>query len=419
MSAICSQCQATVDGSDSRCPQCGNRIASGTTTYAADPLMAAPAREHRSRRKKRPWYRQKLIIACAFISSLMVMSVVGAGIYIDRQFGEMNRISTPPSSISGRILDDDATVDVDTDPARQVLAIAESGQTGQFTLTNSGDTTNPDVSGTPSGTTDASIGRFTLRPVLGSSGSTNILLMGVDACSGDAIDIGVRPDSLSVLHLDNDSGSCRILALPRDTRTWLPGYGESKINHALAVGGVPYEMLVVEQLLGIEIDHYGLIDFSGTEGLVDAVDGVTVNNPKAFASGGYTYAEGEIDLDGGEAVRYARFRYDGAGDFGRIERQQQIIRALLSQTSGMDVALGAPKLLTAVDGHIRTDLSPTQMMNLATDYRSNCTASTLETSNLEGSIETHTDPLLNLDLSYVIVDPREVEVKVAWLLAGM
>jgi hypothetical protein len=112
------------------------------------------------------------------------------------------------------------------------------------------------------------------------------LMMGVDARPGEAIDVGVRPDSLFVVYLDGTDGSCRVLSIPRDTRTTLPGYGQSKINHALAVGGVPYETLVVENLLGIELQHYGLIDFAGVEGLVDGVGGITVTNDYAFSAGG-------------------------------------------------------------------------------------------------------------------------------------
>jgi anionic cell wall polymer biosynthesis LytR-Cps2A-Psr (LCP) family protein len=95
------------------------------------------------------------------------------------------------------------------------------------------------------------------------AGGMTILLMGVDSRDGEAIDIGVRPDSLAVLHIDPENGSCRMLAVPRDSRAELPGYGYSKINHALAVAGIPYEMLVIEEYLGVELNHYALIDFAG------------------------------------------------------------------------------------------------------------------------------------------------------------
>ena len=260
---------------------------------------------------------------------------------------------------------------------------------------------------------------FTLAPVVPSEdGQVNILLMGVDAREGQAIDVGVRPDSLSVLHLDPKTGSCRILAIPRDTRTELPGYGQSKVNHALAVGGVPYEMLVVEQLLGIQIDHYGLVDFAGIEGLVDSVGGVTVNNSQAFNHLGFTFAQGEIKLDGEQALAYARYRYDGRGDFGRIERQQQVILAIVDRASGMDIVQSSPSVLNAMENHFKTDLSPTDLIGMAKQYHSSCTSDTLKVEHLRGDVATYPDPLLDMNLSYVVIWPQEREMKVDWLLNG-
>ncbi len=244
------------------------------------------------------------------------------------------------------------------------------------------------------------------------------LMMGVDARPGEAIDVGVRPDSLFVVYLDGTNGSCRVLSIPRDTRTTLPGYGQSKINHALAVGGVPYEQLVVENLLGIEIQHYGLIDFSGVEQLVDAVGGVTVDNEYAFSTGEFTFPEGRIELNGEEALAFSRFRHDDRGDFGRQERQQAVVRALLTKGAGMDVVTAIPSLLDSVDAHVRTDLGPNQMVDIAQDFRSTCNGATLKTERIEGRVAWAYDDVMQMDLSFVLVDPGEVQAKTHWLLTG-
>lgn len=247
--------------------------------------------------------------------------------------------------------------------------------------------------------------------------SMNILLMGVDARPGEAIDSGVRPDSLMVLHLDHATGTCRVLSIPRDTRTELPGYGLTKINHALAVGGVDYEKLVVQNLLGLKINHYVLIDFNGFEGLVDAVGGVTIDVPTGFtATDGTTFVAGTQSMSGRQALSYARFRGGPDGDFGRINRQQQVIRALVARASGLNIVRSLNELLPAVADNLRTDLSARDMATLASDYRSRCTDQNVTMLSLDGSIATYQDPLLNLPLSYVIVDPAEIKSKVAELL---
>jgi LCP family protein required for cell wall assembly len=246
----------------------------------------------------------------------------------------------------------------------------------------------------------------------------NILVMGVDSRPGEAIDIGVRPDSLMILRLDPSQGSCRVLAIPRDTRTELPGYGMTKINHALAVGGIPYEQEVVENLTGLTIDHYVLIDFDGFKELVDAVGGITINVPETLtiAEQGVTFEAGEQNFNGQQALTYARYRGGPDGDFGRIQRQQQVLRGLVQRASGLNVVKSINELLPAVSANIRTDLSPTDMANIALDYRSICTDDSIEFFRLEGYDAWFDDPLLNMQLIYVVVDEAEVRSKVAMLL---
>jgi anionic cell wall polymer biosynthesis LytR-Cps2A-Psr (LCP) family protein len=143
---------------------------------------------------------------------------------------------------------------------------------------------------------------------------------------------------------------------------------------------------------------------------------VTVDNGQAFTVGSTTFNAGPINLDGEEALVYARYRGGADGDFGRIDRQQQIVRALISQTSGMDVVTGAYRLLGAVEGHVKTDLAVTDMITLANSFRASCNEATLEVDTLDGIVATYPDPLLNMNLSYVVVDPAEIERKVTWLL---
>ncbi len=244
-----------------------------------------------------------------------------------------------------------------------------------------------------------------------------ILVMGVDARPGEPIDQGVRPDSLMVVRLNPDTGSCRVLAIPRDTRVELPGYGLSKINHALAVGGIPYEQLVVEQYLGLAIDHYVLVDFTGFSELVDDVGGVDIDVPVAFtASDGTVFPAGPQHLNGTEALAYSRFRGDADGDFGRIQRQQQLIQALMAKAGDINPVDAITELVPSLGDRLRTDLGQGDMLDLAREYGASCTNDSVEFLHLDGSIATFDDPLLNLPLSYVVVDEAELRRKVAELI---
>lgn len=246
-----------------------------------------------------------------------------------------------------------------------------------------------------------------------------ILLMGVDeAQNDDAWDEGVRPDSLSVLHLDPDTGSCRLLGIPRDSRVEIPDVGLTKVNHALALGGVQLEESVVEDFLGISIDHYGLIDYDALIGVVDSVGGITVDNPYAFEIGGYSFAEGQVSLDGKQALSFSRYRKGPDGDFGRINRQQLVMRAVLAKLTSANVVTMVPSLLKTVEGNFRTDLTVTEMISLASQFQGSCTPATLETRTLTGENALLPDPLLNQDLWYVVQDPADVDAAVQWLLTG-
>jgi LCP family protein required for cell wall assembly len=244
-----------------------------------------------------------------------------------------------------------------------------------------------------------------------------ILVMGVDARPGEPIDQGVRPDSLMVVRLNPDTGSCRVLAIPRDTRVDLPGYGQSKINHALAVGGIPYEQLVVEQYLGLAIDHYVLVDFTGFSELVDDVGGIDITVPDSFtASDGTLFQAGPQHMNGTQALSYSRFRGDSDGDFGRIKRQQQLIQALMAKASDISPVDAVTELVPSLGDRLRTDLGQNDMLSLAEQYGSSCTDDSVEFLNLDGAIATFDDPLLHMPLSYVVVDETELRRKVAELI---
>ena len=142
---------------------------------------------------------------------------------------------------------------------------------------------------------------------------------------------------------------------------------------------------------------------------------MTVNNERAFEMDGKTFPEGQQTLSGDEALMYARFRYDDEGDFGRQRRQQEIIRGVLEQTNGLDAAKAVPAVLGDIEGHFKTDLKVTSLVGLANDFRSPCTAASLESAGLEGSVGNDWDELYDQELSFVHVDPTEIDAKVSWL----
>ncbi|WP_375429889.1 LCP family protein [uncultured Friedmanniella sp.] len=156
------------------------------------------------------------------------------------------------------------------------------------------------------------------------------VLMGSDSLTGDASQ--GRSDVLMVLHLSGDRKSAALISFPRDLYVSIPGHGKNKINAAFAYGGAPLTVRTLEGLLGTRMDHVALIDFSGFVNLTEELGGVTVDNPYASVSQGFSFPTGRITIRGDAALAYVRERKQlPHGDLDRAERQRLVARAVLAK----------------------------------------------------------------------------------------
>jgi anionic cell wall polymer biosynthesis LytR-Cps2A-Psr (LCP) family protein len=133
----------------------------------------------------------------------------------------------------------------------------------------------------------------------------NILILGSDSrgrLGTDPAARGNRSDVIMVMHISGDRRSVQMMSIPRDTWIKMPCYGKGKANWAMSYGGVPCAVSMVEGFLGIHIDHFVLIDFSGIKKLTKILGGVTVNNPQAFTSDSNSYARSHYRFVIGEPM---------------------------------------------------------------------------------------------------------------------
>lgn len=188
----------------------------------------------------------------------------------------------------------------------------------------------------------------------GDKAPLNILLLGSD--SREATDPGAkvedlkgfRSDAIMVAQISPDRKSVSIVSIMRDNWVEIQGYGEAKINAAFSYGGLPLAVNTVENFIGARIDHVALVDFQSFKGLTDAVGGVTVYNTIPFTSthGKFPFVEGEITLNGEQALGFVRERYSFAdGDYQRARNQQAYLKGLMSQVLSKDTLTDANKVL--------------------------------------------------------------------------
>ncbi|WP_409295888.1 LytR family transcriptional regulator [Peribacillus sp. SCS-26] len=195
----------------------------------------------------------------------------------------------------------------------------------------------------------------------------SVLLLGVDERKNDR----GRSDSLIVLSVNPNKNSVQMLSIPRDTRTEIVGKGtQDKINHAYAFGGVEMAMNTVENFLDIPIDYFVQINMEGFKDIVDSVGGITVNNDLDFTYEGVHFPKGSVNLDGAKALKYSRMRYeDPRGDFGRQQRQRQIIQGVIQEGASLSSLTGYSDIFKALGNNVRTNLTFDQMMDIQKNYR--------------------------------------------------
>jgi LCP family protein required for cell wall assembly len=178
-------------------------------------------------------------------------------------------------------------------------------------------------------------------------------------------------DTMLLLRFDPEAKKLNLLSIPRDTRTYVEGYGVTKINAANANGGPALTAKATSELLeGVGIDRYIRVNVQGVEKLIDALGGVTVYVPKDMKyrdESQHLYInlkEGKQHLNGEQAMQFLRFRYDKFGDVGRVQRQQTLMRALMEQALNPTTLARMPKILSVIQSHIDTNLSVEELVAL-------------------------------------------------------
>jgi LCP family protein required for cell wall assembly len=160
------------------------------------------------------------------------------------------------------------------------------------------------------------------------------LLVGSDSrvAAEEGEDPGGRSDAIMIARFTGDREHAQLISIPRDSWVDIPGHGMNKINAAYAFGGPSLLIQTVEQLTHVRIDHYTAIDFDGLIQMTDDLGGVDVVVAETTTNGQYTFEAGTNHLNGEQARWYLAQRKNlPGGDFDRVKRQQQYLKALFGK----------------------------------------------------------------------------------------
>jgi LCP family protein required for cell wall assembly len=245
---------------------------------------------------------------------------------------------------------------------------------------------------------------------------------------------GSRADTIMLLSADLDKREISLVSIPRDTRVKAPDGKTGKINGTFSRGGIKLLKETIEDRFNVDIPYHVVMKPTAVKEIVDSVGGVeveTIDQMHYDDSWGDLHIhlpEGRQRLDGEKAVGFIRFREsarsykdaDGKeirvgrskeeGDIRRTARQQQLVQALVKNVFLPQNLIRADQIIDTGFGQIDTNLNRTQMLALATIFKSESKAP--KSATLEGS-----DRTIGGTYYYVLDEPR-AQATVDWLLKG-
>lgn len=202
------------------------------------------------------------------------------------------------------------------------------------------------------------------------------LLAGVD--SKDINEKGVRTDTMMLMNVNFDTGKTSILSIPRDTRIKINN-NIRKMNDAHSIGGMALTISKINDLLGLDIEHYVKVDYQVVIDLVEIIGGVNIDVPFLMEYEDPTsdppldiYLEKGLQLlNGKNAHDFLRWRKNNAetvgykeGDVGRIDAQQYFMKELIKQTlNSKNLILKLPSIANTYFKNVETNLPLDTILN--------------------------------------------------------
>ena len=193
---------------------------------------------------------------------------------------------------------------------------------------------------------------------------------------------------VKIVHVIPATGQVSVLSIPRDTMVTVAG-DTSEIGHynrinATYNSGPDQLVQTIELNFGIPIEHVVQINFEGFRGAVDAIGGINLNFPypaKDVETGLDITSPGCQHLNGGYSLAVARSRdyqylkngywhYDPTGDYGRIQRQNAFMKALINQAESKYNPLTLNAFIGSVVQGVTIDTSFTvsELLSLAREF---------------------------------------------------
>lgn len=177
-----------------------------------------------------------------------------------------------------------------------------------------------------------------------------------------------RSDVNMIVTVNPKTHQILLTSIPRDYYVPQPCQGgqTDKLTHS-GLWGAECTVETVENYFDAEINYFARVNFSSVIEIVDALGGITVDNPNSFyvSDENYNYPAGKINMDGKMALRFARERYSFAdGDRERGRNQMRVITAMINKMISPTIITNYSSIMDAVGGSFQTNMTANEMSSL-------------------------------------------------------
>lgn len=212
--------------------------------------------------------------------------------------------------------------------------------------------------------------------------SFNVLILGIDENKKRAEKEKIntddfRTDTMILATFDREGDIIRMINIPRDTLSYMSDeQAFDKINHAHALGGIDGAVDSVENLLNVPVDFYIRVNFDSVVDIVNTLGGVEfdvpfdMEEPNQDDTGKIKVKKGHRKLTGEEALAVVRSRRVDS-DFGRGERQMEMVQAIMNRAKSTGAITKVDNLVDVVSQNVTHNFKMNDLTKLAKYFASN------------------------------------------------
>lgn len=210
-------------------------------------------------------------------------------------------------------------------------------------------------------------------------------ISGID-CYG-SISSRSRSDVNILATVNVKTGQVLLVSTPRDYYVPLSISNgvPDKLTHA-GIYGIQVSKDTLGMLYGIDIDYYFRVNFDGFTDIIDALGGITVDSEYAFSNAGYTFQQGENNLDAEAALVFARTRYAFAsGDRQRGKNQMAVIKGVIQKMVSPALLKNYKAILDGMTGSFETNMPYETIAQLVQNQLTTGTSWNVVTYSVDGT----------------------------------